>query len=144
MFERRGVSEAVLRASNLPPAIVMLDALDGMEIARIQTGDSFRRRFKHPYIAVHRIDLHHVLLDACKTLANVELEASTSAVGIDDEGDQVRVRTKDGRGIAGAAVIGADGLGSCIRSMPLNGGPPRPIRYREQRTSVPLAGVPAG
>ena len=144
MFERLGVSEAVLRASNLPPAIVMLDALDGMEIARIPTGDSFRRRFKHPYIAVHRIDLHHVLLDACKTLANVELEASTSAVGIDDEGDQVRVRTKDGRGIAGAAVIGADGLGSCIRSMLLNEGPPRLIGYVAHRTIVPIERVPDG
>src|SRR5260370_28892169 len=144
MFERRGVSEAVLRASNLPPAIVMLDALDGMEIARLPPGDSFRRRFKHPYIAVHRIDLHHVLLDACKTLANVELEASVSAVGIEDDGDQVRVRTKDGRSIAGAAVIGADGLGSCVRSMLLNEGPPRLIGYVAHRTIVPMERVPDG
>src|SRR6202045_2467576 len=53
MFERLRVSEAVLRASDVPPAPVMLDALDGDEIARIPTGDSFRRRFKHPYIVIH-------------------------------------------------------------------------------------------
>src|ERR1700737_4431993 len=29
MLERLGVGEAVLRASNLPPAVVMLDAPDG-------------------------------------------------------------------------------------------------------------------
>jgi salicylate hydroxylase len=144
MFERLGISAAVLRASDLPPALVMLDALDGEEIARIPTGDSFRRRFKHPYIVIHRIDLHHVLLDACKTLANIELEASVSAVEIEDGGDQVRVRTKDGRSIAGAAVIGADGLGSCVRSMLLNEGPPRLIGYVAHRTIVPMERVPAG
>jgi len=144
MFERLGVSAPVLRASDLPPALVMLDALDGEEIARIPTGDSFRHRFKHPYIVIHRIDLHHVLLDACKTLANIELEASVSAVEIEDGGDQVRVRTKDGRSIAGAAVIGADGLGSCVRSMLLNEGPPRLIGYVAHRTIVPMERVPAG
>jgi 2-polyprenyl-6-methoxyphenol hydroxylase-like FAD-dependent oxidoreductase len=144
MFERLGVGAAVLRASNLPPAVVMLDALDGAEIARIPTGDSFRRRFKHPYIAIHRVDLHHVLLDACRTLANIELEAAVSAVGIEDDGDQVRVRTKDGRDIAGAAVIGADGLGSCVRSMLLNEGAPRLIGYVAHRTIVPMEHVPHG
>jgi 3-hydroxybenzoate 6-monooxygenase len=144
MFERLGVSEAVLRASDVPPALVMLDALDGEEIARIPTGDSFRRRFKHPYIVIHRIDLHHVLLDACKTLATIELEASTSAVGIEDDGGEVRVRAKDGRSIAGAAVIGADGLGSSIRSMLRNEGPPRLIGYVAHRTIVPMARVPDG
>jgi 2-polyprenyl-6-methoxyphenol hydroxylase-like FAD-dependent oxidoreductase len=144
MFERLGVGAAVLRASDVPPALVMLDALDGEEIARIPTGDSFRRRFKHPYIVVHRIDLHHVLLDACKTLPNIELEASTSAVGIEDDGGQVRVRTKDGRSIAGAAVIGADGLGSSIRSMLRNEGPPRLIGYVAHRTIVPMERVPDG
>jgi 2-polyprenyl-6-methoxyphenol hydroxylase-like FAD-dependent oxidoreductase len=144
MFERLGVSAAVLRAADLPPAVVMLDALDGQEITRIPTGDSFRRRFKHPYIVIHRIDLHQVLLDACRTLANIELEASVYVVGIEDDGDQIRVWTKDGRAIAGAAVIGADGLGSCIRSQLLNEGPPRLIGYVAHRTIVPMERVPDG
>jgi 2-polyprenyl-6-methoxyphenol hydroxylase-like FAD-dependent oxidoreductase len=144
MFERLGVGDAVLRASDSPPAVVMLDALDGEEIARIPTGDKFRRRFKHPYIVIHRIDLHQVLLDACRTSANIELEASISAAGIEDDGDQVRVLTKDGRAIAGAAVIGADGLGSCIRSTLLNEGPPRLIGYVAHRTIVPMERVPEG
>jgi 2-polyprenyl-6-methoxyphenol hydroxylase-like FAD-dependent oxidoreductase len=144
MFERLGVSEAVLRASNLPPAIVMLDALDGTEVARIPTGGEFRRRFKHPYVVIHRMDLHHVLLDACNTLPNVALEASTAAMGIEDDGDEIRVRTRDGRSIVGAAVIGADGLGSCIRAALLKEGPPRLIGYVAHRTIVPMERVPGG
>jgi 2-polyprenyl-6-methoxyphenol hydroxylase-like FAD-dependent oxidoreductase len=144
MFERLGVAEAVLRASDLPPAVVMLDALDGEEIARIPTGDKFRRRFKHPYIVIHRIDLHHVLIDACKTSAAIELQASTSAVGIEEDGDQVRVRTQDGRILAGSAVIGADGLGSSVRAMLRNEGPPRLTGYVAHRTIVPMQQVPDG
>ncbi len=144
MFERLGVSEAVLRQCNLPPALVMLDALDGTEVARVPTGDSFRRRFKHPYVVIHRIDLHNVLLDACRKLPNVELEASTGAAGIEDDGEEIRVRTQDGRSIAGAAVIGADGLGSCIRARLLDEGAPRLIGYVAHRTIVPMARVPDG
>ena len=144
MLERLGVSAAVLRACNLPPALVMLDALDGGEIARVPTGDSFRRRFKHPYVVIHRIDLHNVLLDACRALPNIELEASTCAAGIEDDGERIRVRTQDGRSIAGAAVIGADGLGSCLRAQLRNEGPPRLIGYVAHRTIVPMERVPEG
>ncbi|MFL5043696.1 MAG: FAD-dependent oxidoreductase, partial [Xanthobacteraceae bacterium] len=45
MFERLGLSAAVLRASIIPRALVMLDALDGHEVACIPTGESFRARF---------------------------------------------------------------------------------------------------
>jgi salicylate hydroxylase len=144
MFDRLGIREAVLRQADLPPAVVMLDALDGEEVARIPTGESFRRRFRHPYIVIHRVDLHHVLLDACRALPNIELEAATCAAGIDDDGARVRVLTKDGRSIEGAAVIGADGLGSRVRSLLLSEGAPRLIGYVAHRTIVPMDRVPAG
>ncbi|MEA2989156.1 MAG: 3-hydroxybenzoate 6-monooxygenase, partial [Alphaproteobacteria bacterium] len=89
MFEHLGLSEAVLRHAIAPPGLVMLDALDGSEVARLPTGDSFRLRFKHPYIVLHRVDLHHVLLDACKAHPSIALEASTGAAGFEDLGDRV-------------------------------------------------------
>jgi salicylate hydroxylase len=144
MFERLGVDAAVLRASVPPPAIVMLDALDGKEIVRIPTGETFRRRFKHPYVVIHRVDLHQLLLDACKALPTIELEPATSVVGFEDDGAEVRLRTRDGRSIAGAAVIGADGLGSCVRGQLHNEGPPRLIGYVAHRTIVPMERIPPG
>jgi salicylate hydroxylase len=144
MFERLGVAAAMLKAADTPPALVMLDALDGSEVARLPTGDSLRHRFKHPYIIVHRIDLHHVLLDACGALPNIALEPSAGVTAIEDDGVAVRVRTRDGRTFAGAAVIGADGLGSFVRSMLCNEGAPRFIGYVAHRTIVPMERVPAG
>lgn len=144
MFEQLGVADAVLQQASVPPALVMLDALDGTELARIPTGDAFLRRFKHPYIIIHRIDLHEVLLAACRALPNIALEPSSCVVGFEDDGAQVRVHTKDGRSHVGAAVIGADGLGSSIRAQLHNEGPPRFIGYVAHRTIVPIGQVPDG
>ena len=70
-----------LRIRRLP--LLMLDALDGKELVRIPTGASFRARFKYPYIIVHRIDLHNVLLDAARQNDAIELVPER-------DGDQLR------------------------------------------------------
>ena len=148
MFERLGLSEAVRRVSIVPRALVMLDALDGQEVACVPTGESFEARFRHPYIVLHRIDLHHVLLDACKALAAIELMPSTAAVSCEDLGEHlgehVRVRSEDGRIFEAAAVIGADGLGSAMREQMFGEGAPHFIGYVAHRTIVPMERVPAG
>src|SRR5580692_6638656 len=67
VFDRLGLMEQVLAVADRPPAVLMFDALDGKELVRIPTGGaSFRARFKYPYIVVHRVDVHNVLLDACR------------------------------------------------------------------------------
>ena len=76
-------------------------------LTRVPTGPSFRSRFKHPYLIIHRIDLHNVLLDACQrdpliTLARFD--------------DSVTVTTEDGRSFEGGVLIGGDGICSRIRA----------------------------
>src|SRR5262249_22786346 len=115
----------------------------GGVIARIPTGASFRTRFKHPYIVIHRIDLHRVLLDACKALPNVELVADTGAEYYENHDDYVTVRTKNGRTINGLALIAADGLRSTIREQMLNEGDPRMVGYVAHRTIVAMGDVRA-
>jgi salicylate hydroxylase len=141
MFDRLGVSEAVLAQAIRPKAILMVDWIDGGVIARIPTGDSFVRRFKRPYVVIHRVDLHRVLLDACEAEHRVELMPLTGAATYEDTGECVRLRTSDGRIIEGAALIGADGLRSTIRQQMLNEGEPRTIGYVAHRTIVPMSDV---
>ncbi len=141
MFDRLGVTDAVLAHALFPKAILMVDSVDGGEIARIPVGDSFRQRFKRPYVVIHRVDLHGVLLDACKALPNVELVASRGVADYEDHGDRLRVRTEDNRTIEGAALIGADGLRSTVRQQMLGEGEPRTIGYVAHRTIVPMADV---
>ena len=144
MFDRLGVREAVLRVSTVPPTVRMRDAFTGDTITDVPTGKaSFRARFKHPYIIVHRVDLHMALLDACRQVASITLEPSTGVTGFEDHGGHVTVRTQDGRAIDGAAVIGADGLGSSIRAQLLDEGKPRLNGYVAHRTIVPMESLQA-
>ena len=141
MFDRLGVTDAVLGQATRPKAILMVDWADGGVIARIPTADSFLKRFKRPYVVIHRVDLHRLLLDACRALPNVELAASCNVVGFQEHGDRVRLRTEDGRTIEGVALIGADGLRSTVRQQMLDEGEPRMIGYVAHRTIVPMADV---
>ena len=126
----------------MPKAVLMIDSVDGGVIARIPTGASFIARFKRPYIVIHRVDLHRVLLDACRAMPNVELvPTATVAVATRSTATGVRLRTEDNRTIEGAALIGADGLRSTIRQQMLDEGEPRTIGYVAHRTIVPMADV---
>jgi len=143
MFDRLGIREPVLKHSILPGACIMLDALSGEEVTRVATGPSLLARFKHPYIVLHRVDLHHVLLDACRAVPAIELDSSTTVTGVDDLGDRVMARTERGAAIEGSALIGADGLRSRIRAQLVDDGEPRPIGYVAHRTIVPMEDVTA-
>jgi len=141
MFERLGVADAVLKAALRPAHVRMVDSVDGGTIGCIPTGASFVERFKHPYVVIHREDLHRILLDACAGLQNVEMAPNTTVVSYEDLGSRVRLSTKDGPAIEGAALIGADGLRSTVRQQMRNEGEPRIIGYVAHRTIVPMSTV---
>jgi 2-polyprenyl-6-methoxyphenol hydroxylase-like FAD-dependent oxidoreductase len=144
MFERFGITEAVLAQSILPRACILFDALTGAELTRIPGETALRARFGHPYIVIHRVDLHRVLLDACQATAGITLEPSTSVTGFRQRDDGVTVTTEDGRTIEGAALIAADGLRSVVRAEIVGDGEPKPIGYVAHRTIVPMDRVPEG
>jgi 3-hydroxybenzoate 6-monooxygenase len=143
MFDRLGIRDTILAESILPGACRMLDALSGEEITRVATGPSLRQRFHHPYIVLHRVDLHHVLLDACRAVPAIALESSTTVTGFEDRGDCVAALTEHGEAVEGSALIAADGLRSCIRAQLLGDTEPRPIGYVAHRTIVPMNTVTA-
>jgi len=139
VFDSLGLMEEVLAVADSPAAVVMLDALNGKELVRIPTGASLRARFKYPYIIVHRIDLHNVLLDACRRSDAIELVADAMVTGCDDRGDRVTATTADGRAFSGAALVAADGIRSLFRQKLVGDGEPRPVGYAALRTIVPMA-----
>src|SRR5262249_35870549 len=89
VLDRIGVSDAVLEKADSPPALLMIDALNGNEVTRVPTGPSFRSRFKYPYIIIHRIDLHNVLLDACRRDPLITLVPDAMVTRFDANGDSV-------------------------------------------------------
>ena len=141
MFRRLGVEEAVLKHAHFPPNVLMLDALTAKEIVQVPAGDSFRARFGDPYVAIHRVDLHGVLLDAARAMPNVEILPSTEFASYENLDDRVLIKTTDGRSFEAAAVIGSDGIGSMVRQQMVGEEAPRPIGYVAHRTIVPMEQV---
>jgi 2-polyprenyl-6-methoxyphenol hydroxylase-like FAD-dependent oxidoreductase len=142
MFDRLGITEAVMREATIPSNILMLDALSGAEVAHIPTGPSLRARFTHPYIIIHREDIHRILIEACAAVPSIVMEGGASVASFEQTDARVRVALEDGREIDGAALIGADGLRSAVRAQFVHEDEPRPIGYVAHRTVVPMSELP--
>lgn len=143
IFDELGVTDAVMRYSHLPPSLIMMDALTGERLIKIPVNNArFKERFKHPYVVIHRADIHNVLLDACKAQPGIELNVATPIAGFEDHGRSVKAIAEDGRAFEGVALIGADGLRSRIRER-IAPDEPKPIGYVAQRTIIAMKDVPA-
>ena len=142
-LDRIGVTAAVLEKADAPPAVLMIDALNGREVTRVATGiPEFCARFKYPYIIIHRIDLHNVLLDACRRDPLITLVGDAMVTHFDESSDGVTLKTEDGRSFQGALLIGADGIRSRTRAQMFADGDPRRNGFMAFRTIVPMADVP--
>jgi len=75
-----------------------------------------RRYFSDRSATSHRIDLHNVLLDACRDTDTIELVADAMVNGFEDRGDSVAVTTADGRTFSGQCLVAADGFRSLFRA----------------------------
>jgi len=75
---------------------------------------------------IHRGDLHGIFLRACREHPLVELRTSCAVVGYaQDGGARVSARLASGETVEGAALVGADGLWSKVRTQLVGDGPPR-------------------
>ncbi|MGE4165758.1 MAG: FAD-dependent monooxygenase [Xanthobacteraceae bacterium] len=144
MFDRLGLTEAMLKESILPRACVMFDALTGGEVTQIPGERELRARFGAPYIVIHRVDLHRVLLAACEATPGITMESQVTVERYEQGDDGVTAIAAGGRRIEGAALVGADGLRSAIRAQMLDDGAPKPVGYVAHRTIIPFDEVPAG
>ena len=143
VFDRLGLRDEVLAVADPPAALLMLDALDGKELIRIPTGASFRARFKHPYIVVHRIDVHNVLLDACRQHDAIELVPDAMVTGFEDRGDCVALATADGRTFSRRRHRRRRWSALAVSRQLVGDGEPHPVGYAAHRTIVPMAELKA-
>ena len=145
MMAQLGIADAVKKASYLPEQILLYEAYTGDQLAHIplKTPEFHARYQQLPYIAIHRVDLHEILLAACKQQANVSLSQSTTVVDYAAEQDHVKVMTDQGEAMFGKALIAADGLRSKLRSRLNPSDAPRDTGYVAHRTIIPMKDAPA-
>ena len=116
VLSRLGVLDEVIEVGVLPRRLTFRSALTGAELASIDVGEPFRRRYGAPYVVLHRSDLLTILVGACRA-AGVALTPEAEVAAVNDLGDEVDVWCADGTGYRGSALIAADGLHSRLRQM---------------------------
>jgi 3-hydroxybenzoate 6-monooxygenase len=144
MLDRLGLLDDVLELATFPKNLVMMDAVTGLPITRLDLGPAFRAHYGYPYIVMHRGDLLAAELRACRAEPLIALDSGREAVAIEERDDCVHVTCGDGMTFDCDAVIGADGLWSCVRKAVHDDGDPICAQYVAYRGTVPLDEAPSG
>ncbi len=123
VLERLGLAAGVREHGRALCAAAITDARGG-RLACTDL-DAFEPRFG-PTLAIHRADLHAVLLRGC---AGLTLRAGTTVRELADRGARVEVALSDGSRAEYALVVGADGIRSQVRSLVFGPSEPRYAGY---------------
>jgi 3-hydroxybenzoate 6-monooxygenase len=141
-FDALGVGDTARAMAVYIDHLRLMDAVAGDEITSIPLDEPFRKRFGNPYAVVHRGDLHGVMLQACKDNPQIELRVSSEVLGYEQDGTSVTVKLGSDSSVAGAALIGADGLWSKVRQKVVGDGPPRVSGHTTYRSVIPTERMP--
>ena len=144
MLERLGVGDAVRAVAYLPEEILLYDLITGDKLSNIPLRTTeFKNRYAgSPYIAIHRVDLHELLLQACQKLPSIEMMPDTTVTGYQSTFDGAEISTEGEEKFSGAAIVAADGLRSRLRAQMHPEDQPRDAGYVAHRTIVPTDEAP--
>jgi salicylate hydroxylase len=121
--------------------LIMMDAIDGKEVAQFVVDEKFRQRFGNPYAVIHRADIHLSIYEAVKESPLIEFLTSVHVNDVIDEGNKVTVIDSQGRRYTGDAVIGCDGVKSAVRAKVI-GDEARVSGHVVYRAVVPVEDMP--
>jgi len=142
VLDALGVGDAAKQDALLIERLLMMDAVTGEEVANIPCGERFRERFGNPYAVAHRADIHGALLDACRALDLIELRNDCRVMDFELENSGVSVALESGERVAAAAMVGADGVYSNVRSRIVGDGEPLAAGAVIYRATIPVAEMP--
>jgi 3-hydroxybenzoate 6-monooxygenase len=115
VLERFGVMDEISEVAVFPKRLVLKDVYTAKELTTMDLGEAFRQRYGHPYIVLHRADLHRILLEACVRSKKVTLINNQTIKSVEQNNGIVTVVNQNGEKFTADAVIGADGLWSNVR-----------------------------
>lgn len=136
-----GVGENARSRAVYSDRLVMMDAIDGVEVAAFPVDDKFRQRFGNPYAVIHRADIHTSILEAVRQSSLIKFFTSTRVSELTENAAQVTVTDAQGNRHTADAVIGCDGVKSVIREK-LIGDQPRVSGHVVYRAVVPAEDMP--
>jgi salicylate hydroxylase len=141
-FDYLGVGDEARAKAVYIDNLILMDAVEGGEIARIELGEAFRAHFRNPYAVVHRSDLHDALLHGCQASDMIDLRTDARIEGYRQDDRTVTATLAGGETVTGAALIGADGLRSRVRERVVGDGEPRVSGHTTYRSVIPVERMP--
>jgi salicylate hydroxylase len=121
--------------------LILKDALDASEVARIEVGAQYRERVGNPYAVIHRADIHLSILEAVQDHPLITFRTSTRVDRLEQDANGVTVIDQRDERHAADAVIGCDGVKSAIRQT-LIGDAPRVTGHVVYRSVVDVDNMP--
>ena len=137
-LDRLGLYQDIRKHAFFPRRLVLMDALSGEPVVKLNVGEKYQAHFGYPYIVIHRGDLLNLELEACRANKLITLESNKEAVKIEDLGDGARVTCADGTIYECDALIGADGLRSRVRRLIYDDGDPICAQCMCYRGAIPI------
>jgi salicylate hydroxylase len=137
-----GLADALQAVAAFPERLQVRSAVSGQLLGELPLGPAMVQRYGAPYLAIHRADLHGVLLQAVQQHADVKLHLSRPLQSFSQTAQAVTVRADDGPGIEGDALIGADGIWSTVRQELLGDGLPRRTGHLAYRALMRQSDLP--
>ncbi|CAN0626066.1 3-hydroxybenzoate 6-hydroxylase [Burkholderia multivorans] len=111
-----GVGEAARSRAVFTDCLRLMDAVDGKEIVRVDTGAPYRARFGNPYAVIHRADIHLSIFEAVQHHPLIQFRTDTRVCAFEQDANGVTVTDQRGEQYRADAVIGCDGVKSVIRN----------------------------
>ncbi len=120
ILDALGVLDLLRPKAVQPAAVLLRDAASLKVLARIPLGEFAERRWRAPYLAVHRADLHAALVDRAAQDKRIELVTGARMSGdaaLTGDGATLTIERAGRRDAVEAdLVIGADGVWSALRA----------------------------
>ena len=134
VLRRLGIERNLLETGIRPDAFVSRAWDTGETLYELTLDAASEQRFGGPYINVHRGDLHAVLETAVRSGT---IAFGHGLVGLEREGQAIRLVFENGLTQDADIVIGADGIRSKVRDILLGAEPPRFTGRVAQRAIFP-------
>ncbi|NOJ83989.1 FAD-dependent oxidoreductase, partial [Myxococcus xanthus] len=125
-----------------PEWLQVRSALDGRVLAAMPLGTTIAARYGAPYAAIHRADLHGLLLEAVRAEPAVRVHLGETIAAHTEGSAGIMLRTVAGHRVQGDAFVGADGLRSATRLRLLGAEPARVSGHLAYRAVVPQEALP--
>ena len=116
-----GLGEELIAAGDVPNAIIMMNADKGTKLATIPLGFDVHDKYGAPYIVIHRADLQNILLKACHDNPDISLKFGSEITDAAIHKNGITALIQSDAIISeevGDILVGADGVGSRIRTEP--------------------------